>query len=198
MTEVQLREGLYGFEMRDIDRRRVDPEERKTFNIKQLWQRNHEIINLHVQGLRNTQIAEIMGVTKESVSQTINSELGKYKISDLRKSRDDEVRVAQEKVRVLTNKALNVYHEIFDDESGESSLKDKKAVADTVVLELSGLRAPTKIQSHSMSVQLTRADLEEFKQRGLSAAQEAGLTIDVEPEDSVIVDECTNQTPEKT
>lgn len=184
MTEVQLREGLYGFEMRDIDRRRVDPEERKTFNIKQLWQRNHEIINLHVQGLRNNQIAEIMGVTKESVSQTINSELGKYKISDLRKSRDDEVRVAQEKVRVLTNKALNVYHEIFDNESGEASLKDRKDVADTVVLELSGLRAPTKIQSHSMNVQLTRADLEEFKQRGLSAAQEAGLVIDVEPEEA--------------
>ena len=77
----------------------------------------------------------------------------------------------------LTVTALNTYHEIFDDESGECSLKDKKAAADTVVLELSGLRAPTKIQSQSLNMHLTNEELEEFKKRGMKAAEESGMII---------------------
>ena len=82
---------------------------------------------------------------------------------------------------MLTNKALNVYHEIFDDESGNSTLRDKKAVADTVVLELSGLRVPTKVQSHSVHTSLSKDDIEEFKSRGNKVLHNAGMVIDVEP-----------------
>jgi len=55
-------------------------------------------------------------------------------------------------------------------------------VADTVLLELSGLRAPTRIQSHSVHTVLSAEELEEFKKRGIAAARESGLVIDVPPE----------------
>lgn len=178
---LALRQSLYGFEMREPDRRRSNRE--GCWDIKQLWQRNHEIVNLAARGFKHVQIAEILGITPATVSNTLNSELGMRKLSEIRKFRDDEAKVVSEKIRVLTNKALQVYHEIFDDDSGEVSLKDKKAAADTVVLELSGLRAPTRIQSQSqsMSYTLSREDLEEFKKRGLNAMKEAGHTIDVDP-----------------
>lgn len=181
MSEVQTRDGLYGYEFRDVDRRRVSSDERKTYDAKQLWQRNHEIVNLAARGFKQTEIAEILNIHPQTVSNTLNSTLGKHKLSELRQGRDEEAKKVSEKIRVLTDKALKVYHEIFDDDSGEASLRDKKDVADTVLLELSGLRSPTRIDSRHLSMSLTAQELEEFKARGIKAAREAGLIVDIEP-----------------
>jgi predicted transcriptional regulator len=175
---VQRREGLYGFEFRDLDKRRREKAGRTTYDIKQLWQRNHEIINLAAKGFKNLEIAEILNVSKATVSSTLNSELGEKKLSEIRYGRDEEAKKVTEKIRVLTSKALATYHEIFDDESGDCSMKDKKSVADTVVLELSGLRAPTKIHSLSASYQLSKEELEAFKDRGMKAVNDAELTTE--------------------
>jgi len=180
---VQRRDGLYGFEFLDYDnRRREEGTEPVHYEIKQLWQRSHEIVNLAARGFKNTDIAKILNISPVTVSNTLNGKLGQFKLSEIRRSRDEEAKAVAEKIRVLTDKALNVYHEIFDNDSGNITIKDKKSAADTVVLELSGLRAPTKIQSHSMSVQVSREDLEEFKKRGIAAARESGMIIDLEPE----------------
>jgi len=181
MEEVQTRNGLYGFEFRDRDLRRAEEGERKCYNIKQLWQRNHEILNLVAQGYSHVVVAEILGVTPVCVSQTVNSELGERKLSDIRHGRDEDAKKNLEKIRILTAKALQVYHEIFDNDSGEASLKDRKDVADTVVLELSGLRAPTKIYSTSVSTTLSAEEIEAFKTRGRIAAEQAGMIITIEP-----------------
>jgi hypothetical protein len=179
MEDVQTRNGLYGFEFRDVDLRRVEAEERKTYNIKQLWQRSHEIINLSAQGFKNTDIAEILGITPACVSLTLNSELGQKKLSDIRQDRDAEARKNTEKIRILTTKAIQTYHEAFDDDTGQLSLKDRVSVASTVLLELSGLRAPTKIQSTSVSAVLTAEEIENFKNRGVKAAKEIDQVIDL-------------------
>ena len=183
MQGVQTRNGLYGFEFRDVDQRRV--EKRKNYDIKQLWQRSHEIINLAAQGFKNTDIAEILGITPATVSNTLNGELGQKKLSEIRQSRDEDARKNSEKIRILTAKAIQVYHEIFDNEDGQATLKDRKEVADTVVLELSGLRAPTKTQNFNVSTVLTPDEINSFKERGLRAAREAKLDniIDVTDRD---------------
>ena len=181
MEDVQTRNGLYGFEYRDVDLRRVaEGEEKKTYNIKALWQRSHEIINLAAQGYKGTDIAEILGITPACVSLTLNSELGQKKLSEIRQDRDADARKTSEKIRVLTAKAIQTYHEIFDNEDGQATLRDRKDVADTVLLELSGLRAPTKIHTSSVNMTLTPEEIESFKNRGLKAAQESGF-IDVTP-----------------
>jgi len=161
------RRSLYGFVYREPDERRVPDEERKTYNIKQLWQRSHEIVNLAAMGYKQVEIAEILNVTPQTVSNTLNSELGKEKLSEIREARDNEAKMVAEKIRVLTKRALQTYHEIFD--NPDATIKDKKDVADTVVLELSGLRVPTRIQSQSFTTILTADELAEFKERGLAA-----------------------------
>jgi len=175
MEGVETRQGLYGFEFLVPDKRRAESGERKTYEIQGLWQRNHEIVNLAARGFKNVEIAEILNIHPQTVSNTLNSELGERKLSEIRLDRDEEAKKVSEKIRVLTNKALDVYHEIFDDNSGESTLKDKKAVADTVALELSGLRAPTKIHNLNASYTLTKEELEAFKQRGTKAVEESGI-----------------------
>jgi predicted transcriptional regulator len=177
--EVQTRNGLYGFEFREPDGRRKPVGERKTYDIKQLWQRNHEIVNLAAMGYKGTEIAKILNINQQTVSNTLNSELGQCKLSDIRLDRDDETKKVTEKIRNLTDKALNVYNEIFDDESGELGLKDKGNFATSFLSDMSGLRAPTRIQSQSISTVLTAEELEEFKRRGIEAARASGLIVDV-------------------
>ncbi len=169
MEDVQQRNGLYGFEFRDVDKRRALEGERKSPDIKALWQRNHEIINLAARGFKQVEIAEILSITPATVSNTLNSELGEKKLSEIRLERDEDAKKVSEKIRILTNKAIDVYHEIFDNEGGEATIKDRKGAADTVVLELSGLRVPTRVQSQHVSTVLTPEELEAFKVRGSKA-----------------------------
>lgn len=183
MEGVKTRNGLYGFEYLEHDYRRRDDEARPLrWEIKQLWQRSHEIVNLSARGFKNSEIAEILNITPATVSNTLNGKLGQLKLSEIRQDRDQEAKKIAEKIKVLTNKALDVYHEIFDNESGEASLKDRKAAADTVVLELSGLRAPTKVQTQSAHYHLSREEIEEFKQRAIQASLESNSPINVTPE----------------
>jgi predicted transcriptional regulator len=185
MEDVQTRNGLYGFEFRDIDLRRTpENEPRKRYEIKALWQRSHEIINLAARGFKQTEIAEILNIHEATVSLTLNSELGQKKLAEIRNVRDEDAKKTSEKIRVLTNKAIETYHEIFDNDDGQATIKDRKDVADTVLLELSGLRVPTKIHSSSVSTVLTAEEIENFKNRGIKAAKEAGFddVIDVTPQ----------------
>lgn len=175
------REGLYGFEFREPDKRRAPSvEERKTYEIKQLWQRSHEIVNLAVRGFSNVAIAEILDITPATVSNTLNGKLAMKKMAQLRESRDEDAKKVDEKIRVLTDKALSTYNEIFESEHCDYKLK--KDVADTVILELSGRRVPTKVQGQYVSTVLTKDELDEFKKRGIAAAKESGQIVEVDTE----------------
>jgi hypothetical protein len=156
---------LYGFEGRETDNRRTG-EARTVYNIKQLWQRSHEIINLAAQGWKQRDIARILNVHVQTVTNTLNCELGIAKLSELRQEKDEQVKMTVERIRYLTERALDVYAELFDNENGEASLKDRKEGAKDILLEMSGLRAATKV--HSVHTTLTAQDIEDMKNRGRS------------------------------
>lgn len=183
---MEQREGLYGFEFRIQDARRKPLSEQKSyakgssFNIQQLWQVNHEIINLSVRGFKHTEIADILNINISTVTRTLNSELGMLKTSEIRLERDQEAKRVSEKIRVITNKALKVYHEIFDDESGECGLKDKGEFAKYFLNDMSGLKAVTKTQNVSAHYTLTKDELDDFKSRGTETAQGMGIVIEAE------------------
>jgi len=169
---------LYGFEVRVPDRRRT--ERKAAYDIQQLWQRNHEILGLALLGHDSKDIALLMGVHPVTVSNTINSTLGKEKLSRMRKERDEGIINVSEKVAEMSAKALEVYEEIFNNETVSLSLK--KQTADTVLMDLGGHRAPTKIDSRNLNVSATTEELEEFKKLGKIAAKEAGFLIKLDSE----------------
>lgn len=176
MTALVETTSLYGFEMRSFDNRRALPGERKTYDIKQLWQRNHEILRLALIGMDGVDIARVLGITAATVSNTINSELGRKKLSYLREKRDEDIiDVAVEVTRMLP-KALKTYEKVLD---GEEVSKLQKETADTLVMDIGGHRAPTKIQSESAHLYLTPEDIKEFKERGIAAAKASGMVVDV-------------------
>ena len=177
--KLTKRTSLYGFEVREEDNRRT--KSLKRYDIKQLWQRSHEIIGLALQGRKQTEIAELLNISTSTVSTTLNSELGKEKLSSLRKSRDEEFIKVSKEVDKLTKRCMNVYEDIL--ESPNASLKLKKETADTLIMDIGGHRAPTKIDSRTMSVSASMEEVEEFKRLGRQAAKEAGFLIQLNNED---------------
>jgi DNA-binding CsgD family transcriptional regulator len=174
----ELRNSLYGFEMREEDRRRVPVEERKSYDIKQLWQRSHEILYLSLLGLKNTEIAIQLNITEATVSHTINSELGMKKLSEMRRERDEAAMDVAKEVDMLLPLAINTYRKIL---SGEDVTKLQKETADTLVMDIKGNRAPAKIESAHLY--LTKSDIDELKKRGLGAAKASGMLVDSKSED---------------
>jgi len=168
---------LYGFEIRERDERR-NPD--KPRDIKQLWSRSHEILRLDSLGYKGSEIAKILNISQQTVSKTLTSTLGQIKKSELRRARDDEYEELREEILKLTKKSLEVYNQILEKEDEPTKLK--KDTADTVVLELSGLRVPTRVDSRMMHMNVTPEEIEEFKRRGIEAAKQSGQLVEVDNE----------------
>jgi DNA-binding MarR family transcriptional regulator len=182
MVATATAETLYGFKFREADlrRERIDEDGHRRYDIKQLWQRSHEILNLALLGHKQTDIAKLLNITPQTVCDTLNSTLGRETLAERRKNRDDEYEGLRDEVMELTRKSLKVYNEILENESENARLK--KDTADTVVLELSGLKVPTRIDTRSVHTTLTAEELEEFKRRGIEAARAAGKLVEVDYE----------------
>lgn len=178
MSEVAIKNSLYGFEMRTPDNRRALEGERKTYNIKQLWQRNHEILRLALIIPKHKEIARLLGITEATVSNTLNSELGRKKLSLLRQKRDDETYDVLEEVAKLLPKAIETYENILNGDPGTTKMM--KETADTLTMDIGGYRAPTKTQSASAHVFMTPDDIADFKKRGIAAARASGMIVDAE------------------
>jgi predicted transcriptional regulator len=179
---------LYGNLIRENDLRRVSREDKSTYDIKSFWQRHHEICNLAAQGFKQTEIAYILGIHPQTVSNTLNSTLGEEKLSIIRKERDEDAKLMVERIRVLRDKALKVYQKLFDgvDEEGtpvDSTISQQLHAADVVTLELAQLKAPTKIQATSTHTVLTGQELLAIKERAIKEAKNCGLVIEVEAEE---------------
>ena len=174
---LKARTSLYGFEMTEPDLRFTNRDSSSSYNIKSLWQRNHEIIGLKLQGHSNKDIALMLDVTPQTVSNTLNSEMGIEKISKMREKRDEEYIDVSKRTSELLEKAMKIYEEIFDSPTVSYNLK--KAAADTVVMDIGGHRAPTKVQTQNIQTTATLEEIESFKQRGKMAAKEAGFLIEI-------------------
>lgn len=174
------RNTLYGFETRAIDERRAQPGERKTHDIKQLWQRNHEILRMALFTSKHKDIAKSLGISEATVSNTLNSELGMRKLSALREERDQDTMDAAKRAAELIPKAMETYNQIL--EGNPSVTKMMKETADTIVMDIGGYRAPTRTQSESAHVHMTPQDLVDFKSRGKEAARAAGMIVEIASE----------------
>ena len=165
------------------DRRRVDRAKRVAYDPKALNERHQEILNMHVQGMKDSQIVAALGVNKGTVSNAINSTLGQQKISMLRGARDCDTVTAVQRIQQMIPKALDIYEKILSEEPervggsphGGAPISLQKATADTIVKDLAGMAAPKKmIIGHA---KLTPELIDEIKRSGREAAKECGLLV---------------------
>lgn len=155
------------------DRRRVSCGTRKA-DLKSLWQKNHEILNLALLGQSAETIANVVGVTKATVSNTLNSSLGKEKLMVMRGARDKEIIDIAHEVALRVPRCLEVVDDIL--ETANSNIKMR--AVEFVMLDLGGYAAPKKIEGRFTHGVFTPEDLMSMRKRSLLAASEAGILIE--------------------
>lgn len=142
------------------------------YEVQDLQQRHREMIRLKVQGLKNKEIAEVLGVTPENVHQVLNSSLCREHIEALQAARDEAVADAQIELAQLLPKAVEHYRDVLEDRADPAA---KTKVAGEV-LDRTGLGKVTKVESFNTRVDV--AELAAIKERSLAAARERGVIID--------------------
>jgi len=156
------------------------PTGERQYAIKFMWDRHHEIKRRIVLGHTNDQIAQVLGITPQTVSNVRNSPIVMMEVERLRAERDKECIDLAKELAPLQEKALAVYREIFDGEGEGSATIDLKYKAAKDILQPGGLiREPHKVRAEVAHGIFTMQELEEIKNR-VKFAKAQGQVVEAE------------------
>lgn len=142
-----------------------DEEGNKNYEIQRLWGSHKSMIRMHASGLyTRKEIAEALGVTPQTISHVINSELGKQMLSMLEGAADSESVDLMVSIRSFAPVAVAIQQEIALDESTTSELKNK--ICDKMVDRVVGTPM-SKNLNMNVSAGLKKEDLDLIKQRAI-------------------------------
>lgn len=153
------------------DLRRVAEGERRVYEVKEIWDKHLEIINLIVLGYGNIEIAEITGYTAQTVSNIRNSPIVRERIEELQGRVEHRVVDIATRIREFAVVPLEHLEEII---KGNVQGVSAALRAKTCENALSRAGHGTIQKVASMSGSLSREDIEELKQRAKNAALEHG------------------------
>ncbi len=139
------------------------PEGNKDYNIVRLWGQQKEILRLVASGLyKNTEVADMIGVTPQTVSNIINSALGKQTLDLLQGAADSDTVDLMVKIRSLAPLALAVQENILTDDATHPRLKNDIS---NKVLDRAGYMPISKNLNLNLNAGVTAEDLEAIKKR---------------------------------
>jgi len=165
---------VYGNSVRDKRRKVNGPRKNE---LKNLQSKNHEILNLDSMGMKGSHIAKTLGVSKVTVSNTLNSAVGKDKMRIMRGAADGKALEVQDRIYGMTEKALDVLDSILENEDERASLSLQRNVARDVLIDLGGFGAPKKLDVRSATTVVTPEFLADLKEQGIKAAEECGMVV---------------------
>lgn len=144
---------------------------KRVYEIKSLWQNHEQMLRLVALGHSNEHIAQVCGVTPQTISNVRNSPVAKGKLAQLRESLDQEAIDIGARITEFAPTALKLLEEVI---SGtiEAPIAIRAKYA-SVHLGRAGFGEVHKVAS--INTHLSRDDIEAIKQRALDSATEAGL-----------------------
>jgi predicted transcriptional regulator len=143
-----------------------------------MWDVHHEISRLVLLGLKNTEIAEKLGISEAMVSYTRNSQVVKDKMELMQGKRDADTIDIIEAIKEKAPKALKLLEQIMDREVGTpGELASIALSARTAESWLNRAGYPEQKPGINMHLHghFTAQDIEEIKKR----ATESGQVIDI-------------------
>jgi hypothetical protein len=156
---------------RERDRRRSSlPEGKKSFVVGEMYDRHHEIARRLLLGQKNTEIAEALNITAQSVSQVKNSPVVQDKLTLMKAARDcGAIDLAME-IASIAPIALGKIREAIElgsvngqELSADSILKQSNTILDRHIGK------PTQtINAHTTHTHLSLEDIERIKARAQS------------------------------
>ena len=168
---------------REPDKRKLKPgEERKTFEVNEMWEMHHEIVRRLLLGQKNRDIARALGVSEPVVSYTRNSKVVKDKLDIMRAARDaDSIDIATE-IRDKAPKALRLLESIIDD-SGEKHPMTLVAKTAENWVNRAGYVAPKSIVLEGLVAHFTVDEIEKIKRDSIRDGMASGVVVEGEAEE---------------
>lgn len=140
----------------------------RKYEIQNIWDTHREIMRLLITGAHHVDIANELGVTPQTISNVMNSAICKRQMELMRAERDlDAVDVAK-RIQEIAPIALQTLESLLCE--GTDVVKFKTA---TDILDRAGHAAIRTMRTESVSVHLTKDDIEDIKSR----AKEIGLCV---------------------
>jgi predicted transcriptional regulator len=135
----------------------------RSFEPKRLWGKQKEILRLTSSGLyTRKEIAELLGVTPQTVTNIVRSELGRSVLEMMEGAADQEVVTTVARLRALAPIAAAVQEELMMDDNTSNALKN--SIANKVLDRTLGTPI-ARSMSVSVNAGLTMEDLNKIKQR---------------------------------
>lgn len=163
-----------------MGRLRKPPSERY-YNVQALQERHHQMIRLSLLGKQPSEIAEILGVTKDNVCQVLGSQLAQDKLAVLRVATDCKSVDIAHFLAEEAPKCLELLRQARDgdkklvaalDETPQISLKERLHAAESL-LDRHGTSRIQNIRGLVGHAVITDDLLEEIKQKAAEAKERA-------------------------
>ena len=146
-----------------------------SWEVSDMWDIHHQVKRRIFLGQKNTEIANVLGITKEQVSSIRNSAVVQEQLKLMQTKADDEAISIKDEVSKLAPRAVEVMESIMNDKNVPANVQ-LSAAKD--VLDRSGNSAPQQV--NHLHGHFTAEDLDNIKTRATKLAIENGNIIDVE------------------
>lgn len=131
--------------------------------LQDLKTHHNQIIQMAFAGFSREEISEKMDLSMGTVSNVLNSDLGKAKLRAMQEKSDDSVIDVRRRLTEMNHKALNVIENCLTNDKISSAIALKAAES---VLDRNGYKPHIVVQNTSLH--LTLDDIVAIKERALS------------------------------
>lgn len=142
--------------------------------------RHHAIVRMATLGYKNTEIAQKLGITPESVGQVRRSPIAKLKTGEIQDRLYEEAFDAAKEIQATLPAAIKIMQRIVNDgelrEGDEWCSTDRghQLQAAKDLLGMNGFAPIKKVESKSISAHLSGEDIDRLVQDAIDAGMEQG------------------------
>jgi hypothetical protein len=170
---------------RGPDERRVQPgQEKRTFEVSELWEVHHEIVRRLLLGQKNADIARDLGISRQMVSYVRNSPVVRDKLELMKGARDAETIDLAKRIRDNAPRALKLLEDIIEGEvdGNEVPLNMRRQEAN-MMMNRAGYSPVTNIKGTVAHAHYTKDDIEDIKRRAVETGLKTGAIVDADFEE---------------
>lgn len=136
------------------------PTGNRKYQIKEMWSIHHEITRMLLMGMKNVDIAKVLGIDPVTVSYTANSTIVQRQLSIMRGARDAHAVDCAARIKELAPKAVEILGDLMEAEDNATKFK-----ASIAILDRAGHTPVQRVQAETMHMHFTKAEIEDIKKR---------------------------------
>ena len=166
---------------RGPDERRVDPGEKRTFEVSAMWEIHHEVVRRLLLGQKVVGIARDLGVSEAMVSYTRNSPVVRDKLEIMKGARDAETLDLAKRIRENAPQSLRLLEDIVSGEvDGTSVPLNMRRQEANMMMNRAGYAPVQTIKGAILHGHYTSDEIDEIKERAVKDGLKSGVVVEGE------------------